>query len=439
MATTRDPRVRVAPAYTGQKRQQRRPQHRFNLVFRPYQIQPFAIAPVLPGETLKNLLMQARVLTDPLSPTMKLTGWWCEQYYFYVKHRDLYDDGTATSPRALVTQMVLNPATDMSSMQVGAAVPWTYAYKGSIDWVFQCTSRIVEEYFRDPGESYNSYALDGVPQAAIYGMGLQDALEKLTMNANKRTDESSFDLISPDGHLHPRDMDERWQHWMALRDAGLMQMDYNDFIKTYGAHTREDEVSPNLHRPEMLRYERQWQYPTNIVAAATGVPSVAVAWSLQDREDKDFRFNEPGFVIGLMCCRPKVFLGHQDGAMVGAMINGAGWLPALTNDNYELAYLDFVKTAGPLQTVMSTSGDTGYWVDLRDLFLNGDQFLNYSPSGVVGMPALPDNTGQRRYAVTADIDAMFNAASPLNKIRADGVLHLTIAGMQRKTQHGTGL
>ena len=265
--------------------------------------------------------------------------------------------------------MVLDPNTDMSSLKTGARVNWSYAYNGAIDWVSLCTQRVIEEYFRDPGEDWNTYTLDSVPQAAIYGMGLQDALEKLTLNANKRTDESSFDLISGDGKLHPRDLDMRFQHWQALRDAGLMQMDYNNFVKTYGAETREDEDSPNLHRPELLRYERQFQYPTNIVQASTGVPSVAVAWSVQDKEDKDYRFNEPGFIVSFMCVRPKVYLGNQEGAMVGSMDTGNFWLPALLNDNCEMAYHQFAQATGPPKTTMAA---TGYWIDTRDIFLNGD-------------------------------------------------------------------
>lgn len=431
MATTRDPRVRKAAAYQGQKRQLRKPQHRFSLQFRPYQVQPFAIAPVLPGETLKNLLLQARVLTDPLKPEMKLTGWWCEQYYFYVKHRDMSPVG-APSPRTVLTNMVLDPATDVSSLKTGAVTQWNYTFNGAMDFVTLCTQRVIEEYFRDPGENWNDAdkLLGGVPMAAIYGLGLQDALERLTLNANKRTDESDFSLLSADGKLRPREMDMRFQHWQALRDAGLMQMDYQNFIQTYGAQTREDEDSPNLHRPELLRYERQWQYPTNIVQASTGVPSVAVAWQIADRVDKDFKFDEPGFIIAFMCCRPKIYLGSQEGAIVGAMDTGQYWLPALTNDNFELAYKSYALNTGPLKTVMAA---VPYWIDVRDLFLNGDQFVNYAMAAIPGMASLPLASGVRRYVTSAFIDALFNAAAPANLIRGDGVAHFSISGQQRRS------
>ena len=63
-------------------RKLRRPEHPFILRHKPWQIQPFLIAPVIPGETMSNLLMQARVVTDPINNP--LIGWHIEYYYFYV-------------------------------------------------------------------------------------------------------------------------------------------------------------------------------------------------------------------------------------------------------------------------------------------------------------------------------------------------------------------
>ena len=72
-------RMPVTVASTAnQRRIARRPAHSFNLVTRPYGIYPFMLAPVLPGETLENILLQARVVTDPV--ISRLTGWICEAY-----------------------------------------------------------------------------------------------------------------------------------------------------------------------------------------------------------------------------------------------------------------------------------------------------------------------------------------------------------------------
>ena len=275
-----------------------------------------------------------------------------------------------------------------------------------------------------------------MPQVAVYGRGRKDWTEKLTLAANKRTDESSYDLLEADGKLHPRDYIDKMMHWQALREDGLTDMDYKDFVNTYGSTTREDEDSPNLHRPELLYWNREWQYPVNIVEPTTGVPATAVAWSIQSRTDKDFRFNEPGFIVGLMCVRPKIYLGTQQGSATGLMGNVLDFLPAVLQQNYEESYKLVAENDGPLASVMTQ----GYWVDIRDLYLGGEQFCNYAPSGIVGTAQLPTADGQRRYMADADINALFKTPSGVGAaihVTVDGIAHFSIAGRQTRTVKGT--
>jgi len=63
----------------------RRPNHTHHLRHKPYVLQPFMIAPVLPGETLQNMLLQDRCVTDPVKG--RLVGWWLEHWYFYIPLR----------------------------------------------------------------------------------------------------------------------------------------------------------------------------------------------------------------------------------------------------------------------------------------------------------------------------------------------------------------
>ena len=88
--TKRSPRVGLSPAYAGSSRGMRRPQHRFNIKFQPWQLQPLMIAPVLPGETLRQLMLQSQCWSTPLKAgPLKNIGWWQEYFFFYVSHRDL--------------------------------------------------------------------------------------------------------------------------------------------------------------------------------------------------------------------------------------------------------------------------------------------------------------------------------------------------------------
>lgn len=434
MAVRRDPKVVVAPAYQRQRRQLRSPQHPFSIKFRPYQIQPFAIAPVLPGETLESALIQSRALSDPLAVATKLVGWWAEHFLFYVKHRDLGNPTDYLTPGTVAYAMnnfVLDPDNvNLNLMRDADGNGWTYCFNNGVDWLLECTKRVVEEYFRDENENWNSFVLDGVPQAKIRGYRQSDFAERLTLQSQKRTDESSFNLIQG-GVLQPRDMEERYQHWMVLRENGLMDMDYQDYIKTYGSATREEETSVNLHRPELIKHCRSWQFPTNVVGPS-GVASTQVTWETRERIDKAFRFNEPGFIVGYTVVRPKVYLGNQEGTATGLLDHTLMWLPAILQDNYERAYKQVAHTAGPFQTILTED----YWLDMRDLYLSGEQFTNYYAPDVVGTVDLPTVTGQRRYATATDIDRFFVGPAN-NKIWMDGVLDLSIKGMQRKTVEGT--
>ena len=199
---------------------------------------------------------------------------------------------------------------------------------------------------------------------------------------------------------------------------------------------RQDEGSPNLHRPELICWRREFQYPTNIVSASTGVPSVAVAWDFNFRHDKAILFNEVGFLVGMFVVRPKVYLKSQRGSVINMMDSGQYWLAAVQNDNFELGYKKNTQGTGPFGGVITGAGND-YWMDVRDLFLNGDQFVNYAMDSSSGAMALPTVAGQRRYAASADIDGMYNAASPANQIYMDGALNLSIAGHQRRRVSGT--
>ena len=64
----------------------RSPRHTFQLRHRPFLLQPFMLAPVIPGETMKSLLLQSRAVTSPIANP--LVGWWLEYYFFYAKYSE---------------------------------------------------------------------------------------------------------------------------------------------------------------------------------------------------------------------------------------------------------------------------------------------------------------------------------------------------------------
>lgn len=424
MAKYRDPKVSVAPAYRALKRQIRSPQHPFQLRTRPFQIQPFVVAPVLPGETLTNALIQSRVVTDPLVPP-GLVGWWTEYFLFFVKLRDLDFHEDPTGATKAYEQMVINPSAGGSGIHDAAKAANYHIY--GVDWTQKCLETVTEYYFRDQGENWDAATLDTMPLAQITG---KSWLDSLTPASDLRDRDVDMDM-NLDGDITVQESLEAQQLWQAMRDAGVEEMDYEDYLRTFGTKMEgqaDVSTSPNLFKPELLRYSRNWTYPVNIVDPATGVPSTAASWAIAFRADKARFFKEPGFVFGVTVTRPKTYVKDQDGALVGALDKMQYWLPALLHNNYEMAFRNFDDAEGPVKDLF-TGTEASYWVDMRDLFIHGDQLINFDPANAASAVSCLTAAGAKRYPDATTVDALFNGANKL--IRQDGVCHLQIKGRQR--------
>lgn len=429
MAKHRDPQVRRASAYGQARRIPRSPKHPFQLRTRPFQIQPFMLSPVLPGETLKNLVMQSRCVSKPL--VHPLVGWWCEYYFFYVKLRDIeYHLG-----QDFVTAMVTTPGTYNPAPLQAAADP-KYYHPGGTPWVKYAMGTIVEYFFRDETENWNDFLIDGVPIAQFKHKSWMDSL---TLDEKLRPALAGHDLnldANADGKISAKEVDEGMAQWQALRDAGLETLDYEDWLATFGQSIDEADNSFNERKPEMVRYWSQWQYPTNTVDPSNGTPRSAVSFVNAFRADKDRLFKEPGFLIGLTVQRPKVYIKDAKGSLASFMETLENWMPALSHENYEKAFKQFAGAAGPMPNRFGAPGAyKAYWVDFRDLLVYGDQFLNFAPDATSSALNFAGATGKTRYPTAADIDTLFVDPAK-NYFETDGVVDLTIMGRQRDRTPG---
>lgn len=423
--TKRDPQVQTAPDVMARIRVSRRPQMHFNLVQKPFQIQPCFIMPVFPGEGLKNMLVMSQVWSDPLANGMKNIGWQISYNVFYVKWRDLagWDQAVDTGIAATLVDMMLNN-NDLAPFVNAAGTDWSYSGPGSVDFMKLCLARVVDEYFRDEGEKWDDYLLDNVPKAQIYQKGRSDPFERLTKAANY----ANRQVAVP---TNMSDLDYAWQEWQAMRDMGMQTMDFHDWVKAYGVNIREDENSVNLHRPEDIAHYEQWEYPTNTVEPTTGLPSTAAGWRIHGNAGKYKFFREPGWLIGMCTIRPKVYLSNQQGTMSGYMQSRADWMPPQKLDAHTASHKLFAENTGPLKNIFGV-GAGGYWVDLRDYLNYGEQFINYGTpaSGYNGVPfmELPAVSGLRRYPTDTEIMALFSNTTT-GRFRQDGVVSLNITGV----------
>lgn len=389
-------------------RKGRYPVHTHLIEHRPLQIQPFLLAPVMAGETMKNLSFQARVISDPLaSGAGNILPWWCEHYFFYVKARQL------------VKTQFENMTLDGTALGVvDAANAKTYHVGGNIDWLKRAMQFCVEEGgFRNEGEAWDvaGATLDGLPMAAAvrHGTGWHDSLM-----ADTTVVPAVNDLQNPhaEGVVLPAHL-EAYERMRAMR---LIDMTFEDYLETMGVSVRQQET---FEKPELLRVVSNWSYPANTVEPTTGLPTAAASFSVSERADKDRFFNEPGFIIGLTVVRPKIFMANQKSAASIALDDPYSWMPRTLVDQPHITVQEFVggSTAptGPLR------GQTnGYWFDTRDLFKYGDQFISFANAAGYA-PALPAASGEKRWMTGAMIDALF-AAPAKNQFRQDGVTRLSI-------------
>jgi hypothetical protein len=393
------------------QRKLRKPRHTHQIRAKAWQIAPFMIAPVLPGETLKNLQLQARVVSDPIrSP---LIGWWIEYYYFYVKHRDLAE-------RQAMMDLVMQ---NIPITALNVAAKWeTYHAAGMPDFTDMCLKRVVDTYFRDEGELWNAGLIGVLPTASIAQDSWLDSAKPTIPNP---TADPELPGTLDDPQIVPG-FTAQYAQWEFMKQEKLTDLTYEDFLRTYGVKGAAVDQIVQENKPELLRYIRDWSYPTSTVDPVSGVPSSALSWAVAERADKDRFFTEPGFIFGVSVARPKVYLRKQKGSGVDMLSDAYSWLPAVLSDDPYTSLRQFGNTAGPLQG--NVSEPTGYWVDVRDLFIYGDQFFNFDPADVnAALINLPGLDLKKRYASQADAESLFQVPANSN-VRQDGVTQLQILG-----------
>ena len=392
----------------------RNPQHTWYLRQVPFTIQPFMIAPVLPGETLQSLTFQARCVTQPLSNP--IIGWWCEYYFFYVKLTDLDD-------REAFMDLMINPDnTSVAALKETDDTVSQYFNPGagsSINYVEKCLKRVTEDFFRTNDEAWNNVTINSLPLASVVGNNVLDSYInddafQTSIEPTVPTDAASVGITVIEAAM---------RRWELLKLDNMTDLSYEDYLRSYGVKTPEV-----AHRPELIRFVRDWQYPSNTIDPTTGAPTSAVSWSLRERADKNRYFKEPGFVFGVTVVRPKIYFGGLSEPVANYLDDVYAWLPAMLLQDANTSLRQFTAGTGPLK---GTTDD--YWIDLKDLFMHGDQFQNIAPAtAATNSLALPTAAGVWKYPTNqAMLDGLFTAANAYCHV--DGICSLNISGQLTDT------
>lgn len=420
------PQVQV-PGSRQEGRVGRRPETHFELVFKPFQIQPMCLFPVLPGETLMNCSLQMQAWTDPLKPICKNQLWHAEWYLYYVKFRDLpgWEDAADDLGKDLIDMIEIGEA--LTSHVVAGGNAWSGCPKGGVDFAKRALERVVDSYWREDGYKWDhpNTTLDGLPLASANG-ARRDVMEHLSTGAEYADRRQSLDWDAS-GTVTVDDIEMAYREWVAQKD-GEMSMDYEDWVRAAGgrAVTKSDERE-ELHLPEEIAGVREHSYPTNTVEPTTGTPSVAVGVRWRKGQRKMFRFDEWGWLLGVVCFRPKLLSGTQSGLFADMMQTRDNWFPPNMDPRSWSAHLNCVESTGPLEAMADVAMGS-YWVNLRDLLRNGEQFTNFVPVGGDGMSwSGPDRklNGRAYYPAATDCMGVFSDVAA-GRVRASGVVKIGV-------------
>ena len=420
--STQRPSVKVVTAEAVRKvrRTFRRPPHRFNLKAKPYEICPFMIAPVLPGETLVNALFQVRAVSDPIQNA--LIGWHKEYYWFYVPLPALSDWDTG----GLLKNMMIDTTTDVSTLKAAAnSVPY-YTFKTGMDYVLKCTEAVVKQFFRDEDEAVNVASIENYFAAQIDQETWAHSLKKESAGTDDKElpgvdEQEELDILTG--------MSTIYDQWELMRDVFTEDVTFEDFCRSYGVNIPKSEdqgESPDaMYQPELIRFIRDWTYPSNTVNATDGTVASAVSWSLKEKITKKRFFKYPGFIFGVTVTRPKLYLGSQKGAAVGMFNGNLPWLPAVYQT---LPYTSVIEQLDSATDGILQNQTEDYWLDARDVFRYGDQFVNHAMSAAANHGiALPTAALDKKYPTDAMIESLFKTAN-VDYVREDGVCNLNILG-----------
>lgn len=417
------PRV-IRPHTRAMPRVTRSPSQPFGLIWKPWQIQPCSMLPVVAGETLTSLMVQCQFWTDPLKAVLKNTPWTFEYFTYYVKFRDLPGWETATDGIGKDLVDMIESGESIAGHQDADGNAWTYCPPGGVDFLLEATKRIVEVYFREDGQAWNAATADNVPLAAIRPPSSKDVMYKLG--------ELPIDVKTE----VPPTFGSEW--WQALQDmatakellsdgtTSTVSMDYEDIVRASGGRAvvrnpdRED-----LHVPELVAYARHWDYPVNTVEPSTGVPAVAFGHRLRQKMSKAYRFSEFGWLCSYVLARPKVFWKNQEGMFAAMMQDRTNWFMPAEDLQTAQGFLAVGNGTGPLKATMDTANQD-YMVDLRDLMRGGEQFLNYAPVATSdAVVTLPEVDFDRDYPTATDVMAVFSDTTN-GRIRANGVVDASL-------------
>lgn len=258
-------------------------------------LHPISFVQVLPGDTLKGMSIQSRIVSKPTdSEDAAVTGMWFEHWHFYVRVGDL--PTYAEAMRNLVANISTAGAPNAAQLEedMMAAV-----HKG---------------YFLDEGEVATSPFRLRWPG--------QDWLDTAVPVSQLPGSDTITD-----------DWDDQWLKYEAMRRAKLTTNTFEEWLAKQGVSVPPQlrvEHDPEMKKPELLHFGREFAYPQPTANPSGTALAHSVQWFLQDRFTRARFCAEPGWIASFMAVRPKAYLVNAAGTPNGPqgnVLDDLGWFP----------------------------------------------------------------------------------------------------------------
>ena len=297
-----------------QLRRHRRPQEPFNVRSRPFEITPFMFHPVLPNESLDNLLFQVDAYSDPI--VNRNLGWHANYQFFYIPLMALVNPDLALSGEVVdseIAAMMLDNSTTgdivagAGHVEAANSVP-LHVFKGSAPWMRWCMEVVINRFYRDEDDraAYAAASSMEYPLAYINQRSWLHSLKEESVGTDDPelpgVDEiEDLDILS--GYSTHQ------TQWEIMRDSGMEDITYADYLKAQGvrgsvAQKRAVDGGETVSEPELLRFVRKWTKPISTFDLTDGSAATALRWSCAELADKTRYFREPVFILGIACTTP---------------------------------------------------------------------------------------------------------------------------------------
>lgn len=384
----------------GLKRWRRSPTFPMGGVMQPFGLYPLMAFPMLAGETLESFSAQGRFISQPMKHP--ITGAWFESW-------------AVTVPMRLVSEaLVTDIAPSWTGLTAASDRPRFFTKATGLDTIKKAYDLVANEFFQTPG--ITAPTVDAVMQLPRMGVDWTENLQAQP--------------ASGDPSKWPVEQDEQELTGLDLETERVLMesADYRRWQQQFGVDDPKKE-----YRGKVLRYQRWWSLPQNVIDPATGVPRSAFFWDIKFGMEKNFRAREHCIVLMLGAWRPLMFNGNTVASYIQRMGSLTEWLPPKN----EAAWTK-IGADDPIFAAAFDTDNSPLIFDRSDVWARGESFVNCSsaesPYPVpVSANANADtslDTIRSKYPTAAETNALF-----VGSTATDRVVHYQAIGMARILGH----